>query len=97
VPASDEPAMSKCHMLERVSGDDGGGNLWRSARLQMQNSVATVQYRLLHPQPAVPMARPGRPGVCEALLHVDGNNSSEQALCDAVHNSHPLLPLLSFN
>jgi hypothetical protein len=84
-------------MLERVSGDDGGGNLWRSASLQRQNSVATVEDRHLHPQPFMEMARAGDPGVCEALLHVDGNNGSEQVTCDSVHNSHPLLPLLSFN
>jgi hypothetical protein len=63
----------------------------------MKNGVATVEYTVGLPQPFARNVGLPCPGVGEGESRVDDKCRGDQGLYGSVHNSHPLLPLLSFN
>jgi hypothetical protein len=97
VAASDQRVGGGCHIWARRSTAAGGGNLWRSRCMTMKNGVLAVEYLYGSPQALDPDTGSSHSAVGDAPLRVDKECGDDLDLCGSVHNSHPLLPLLSFN
>jgi hypothetical protein len=98
VPASKTLAVGgSSHACAMIHGSAPGATCGDLRAQTMKNRVAPVEYTVGFPQPFGRNVRLSYPDVGEGPSHVDDECGGDQGICVSVHNSHPLLPLLSFN
>lgn len=98
MPTTEWQAVSgSSHMSAMIDAPSPGETCGDLGVQTMNNGVATVDYTVGPPQPLARYVGLSCPGVGEGPSRVDDECLGDLDIHGSVHNSHPLLPLLSFN